>query len=266
MTGHEEELIEFQVRDRIAYITLNRPSRLNALSNEMHEALGERLRRFDLDESAWLAILSGNGRAFCSGADVRDRQQLPRAELERRGGTGGPYGHHVWEMMARSVNHKPIIVAAHGYAIGSGLSAVLSADLAVASADCKFQVTETPRGLPSVNFLAAMARQGMGASATELCLTGRYFTAEEALGWDLINRVAPEGEHLSGATELAHQVLAMPPLSVRASVRHRRQQLRRVILEARFEAEPLKLYLTDDYRASGLAFMKKEPPPEWVAQ
>lgn len=263
MTGG---FVEYETSERIAHIRLNRPDRLNAMSNDMHAEFADGLRQFDMDEDVWVAVISGNGRAFCSGADVKSRQQRSQDDLRRRGGTGGPYGHHIWEMMVRSVNHKPIIAAVHGYTIGSGLSIALSSDLLVAARDTRFQVTEAQRGLPTINFLAAMGLRGLGASAIEVCLTGRFFDAEEAARWDLVNRVCEPGRQVEVALELAEQVLAVPPLSVRASVRHRRHVLRKTIMDARFEADPMKLYLTEDYRTSGQAFLNKTEPPRYLGR
>lgn len=264
-TRARRPLVAYSVGDRIAHIELDRAEKLNALSNDMHEDLEDALKRFDLDDDAWVAIISGRGRAFCSGADVKSRQQRSADELRRQGGTGGPYGRHVWELMLRSVNAKPIITATHGYAIGSGLSLVLSADLAVAASDTRFQVTEAQRGLPTLNFFGAMRLAGAGASAMEACLTGRFFTAEDALRWDLINRIAAPGDQAAEAERLARQVLAIPPLTVRATVRHRRRALRDRIAATRYEADILKLYLTDDYRRSGKAFLDRDSAPDWTA-
>lgn len=264
MGEHAE--VQYRREGQIGYVTLARPEKLNALSNEMYGALGDALREFDMDEDAWVGILSGQGRAFCSGADVRSRQQRPAEELRREGGISGPYGRHIWDIFLKSVNHKPIIAAVHGYALGAGFAAVLSADLVVADETARFQVTEAQRGLSSIQFLAALQLRGLGASAIDAALTGRFIDAEEALQRDLINRVVVEGEHIAAAVELAESLLRIPPLSVRASVRHRRHELLQIVDDAKYEAEPMRLHLSEDFRISGQAFLAKDKNPEFVAR
>jgi enoyl-CoA hydratase/carnithine racemase len=103
--------------------------------------------------------------------------------------------------------------------MGLALGIVLECDLIVAAARTKFQVTETSRGLGGAKYWALLNFRGAAAFATEVTLTGRFFTAEEALAAGIINRVAPEGRHLEVAYELAAEVAKNPPLSVRATVR-----------------------------------------------
>ena len=108
--------------------------------------------------------------------------------------------------------------------------------------------TETSRGLGGARHWAQFHFRGAGAFGDEVSLTGRYFTAEEALAANVINRVAPAGKHMQVAWELTEAVAANPPLSVRASVRTRRWMMSRMTSEAYFQAAPLKLYLTEDFR------------------
>ena len=98
----------------------------------------------------------------------------------------------------QSVNWKPVIAAVHGYVLGLGLGMVLDCDLIVAEAGTKFHLTETSRGLGSAKQWAQLHFRS-GAFADEIALTGRYFTAEEALAANLINRVAPTGEFMAAA-------------------------------------------------------------------
>jgi enoyl-CoA hydratase/carnithine racemase len=99
-----------------------------------------------------------------------------------------------------------------------------------------------------------------GAFATEMALTGRFFTAEEAFEARLINRVAPKGKHLDIARALATEVNLNPPLSVRATVRTRRWQLAQLIRETAMQTQPLKLYLSEDFGEAARAFKEKRKP------
>lgn len=253
------DLVTYRREGELAFLGLNRPDKLNAFSDELVLALVDALRRFDADDAARVAVLSGHGRAFSSGADVRQRQMRTREELRVLGGPEG-WGARGADVFTRSVNWKPVVAAVHGYAIGMGLGVVLSTDLVVAEAGTRFQVTETPRGLSPVRYAFLMRMRGSAAFAMEAGLTGRFFTAEEAHADRLIDRVAPSGTHLQVATELALQVAANPPLSVRALVRARRAEMEEAERRAALLTEPMHLHLSDDFAESARAFMEKRAP------
>ena len=169
-------LVEYACKDQIATLSLNRPDRLNAFSDELVRHLADALRRFDLDPEAQVAIVCGNGRAFSSGADVHQRQLRKREEFLEHGGPQG-WGANSGDLLTRSVNWKPVIAAPHGYAMGLALGIVLECDLIVAADNTKFQVTETSRGLGGAKYWALLNFRGAAAFATEVSLTGRFFTA-----------------------------------------------------------------------------------------
>ncbi|MBO0735146.1 MAG: enoyl-CoA hydratase/isomerase family protein [Alphaproteobacteria bacterium] len=252
-------LVEYSCRDQVASLTLNRPERLNAFSDDLVRHLADALRRFDLDPQAQVAIISGNGRAFSSGADVHQRQMRTREEFEQHGGPQG-WGAHSGDLLTRSVNWKPVIAAPHGYAMGLALGIVLECDLIVAAPGTKFQVTETPRGLGGAKYWALLNFRGAAAFATEVTLTGRFFTAEEAFAAGIVNRVAPEGCHLEAARELALEIARNPPLSVRATVRTRRWYMEQIEREVTMQTAPLKLYLSEDFQEAARAFAEKRQP------
>src|SRR6202171_1359380 len=217
-------LVEYACSNQVATLTLNRPDRLNAFSDDLVRHLADALRRFDLGPQAQVAIICGKGRAFSSGADVHQRQLRKREEFEEHGGPQG-WGAHSADLLTRSVNWKPVIAAPHGYAMGLALGIVLECDLIVAAAGTKFQVTETSRGLGGAKYWALLNFRGAAAFATEVTLTGRFFTAKEALAAGIIHRVAPEGAYMEVARELAAAVAKNPPLGVRSTVRARRHAL-----------------------------------------
>ena len=135
-----------------------------------------------------------------------------------------------------------------------------SSELVVAEAGTKFQITEMPRGLGGSHYLALLNFRCGGSFATDVVLTGRFFTAEEALEAGLINRVTPKGEYLNVAYDLARQIASNPPLSVRSTVRSRRWYLGQVLREAELQSEPYKLHLTEDFKESARAFVEKRKP------
>ena len=212
----DTSLVEYQCRDFIATITLNRPDKLNAVNDDMVRQLSAALKRFDADNEARVAILCGSGRAFSSGADVHQRQLRSRAEFARYGGAQAQDASS-HDLFLRAVNWKPVMAAPHGYVLGLALGLVLESDMIVAEEGTQFQVTETPRGLSGAKYWALLNFRGGGAFATDVSLTGRFFTAEEALAAGVIDRVAPHGTYMEVARELAAAVAKNPPLGVRST-------------------------------------------------
>src|SRR5204862_1762276 len=113
------------------------------------------LKQFDTDDAAHVAILCGNGRAFSTGADVRQRQLRSREEFERHGGAQAQDASS-HDLLLRTVNWKPVIAAVHGYVMGLSLGLTLECDLIVAEEGTRFQVTETPRGLSGAKYWALL--------------------------------------------------------------------------------------------------------------
>lgn len=252
------ELVKYSRDGNIVTLTLNRPEKLNAFNDDLVRALGDGLRRFDADPEAHIAIICGSGRAFSSGADVHQRQLRDRKEFER---IGGPQAHgaHSADLLTRSVNWKPVIAAVHGYVLGLAIGIVFECDLVVAEEGTQFQITETSRGLGASKYWGLLNYRGGGAFSTEIALTGRFFSAEEAQAANLLNRVTPKGECLTVATELAKEVCKNPPLSVRATVRTRRWYLDQLGREIMMQTAPLKLYLSEDFQEAARAFAEKRP-------
>jgi enoyl-CoA hydratase/carnithine racemase len=254
------ETILYETKERMAYITLNRPRLLNAYNDTMGDELLQAHRDFDQDDALHVLIISGAGRAFCSGADVKQRQLRPMDEMRRLGGPAGgirPAGGLL--SLGQTVNWKPVIAAVHGYALGVGFGLAMAADLIVAAAGSKFQIREVQRGIAGAQHWATTWFWGGGRLATEIALTGRYFSAEEAQQLGIVNRVVPQDQLQAEAERLAQDILSNPPLSVRANVRVSRWFARRMEEEATYYTGGLKLHLTEDFRESAQAFMEKRP-------
>jgi len=254
--ARDDSLVEYACSEHIATITLNRPAKLNAVNDDMVRRMASALQRFDIDPEARVAILCGRGRAFSSGADVHQRQLRSREEFERHGGAQAQDASS-HDLFLRAVNWKPVVAAAHGYVLGLALGIVLESDLIVAEEGTKFQVTETPRGLSGTKYWALLNFRGAGAFASDVVLTGRFFTAEEAHAAGVIDRVAPRGTYLDVARELATSVAKNPPLSVRSTVRARRWYVERLSREVLMQVNLAKLHLTEDFRESARAFAEK---------
>jgi enoyl-CoA hydratase/carnithine racemase len=251
-------LVEYRRQGSIGFITLNRPEKLNAISDEVSAALCDALYQLSDDEDALIGILSGNGRAFCSGADVKQRQLRPKEDLKKLGGPSARAG-NIRHPFFRSPQAKPIIAAMHGFVYGVGLRIALYCDLTVASQGTRFQVTEVARGIDGIPFWMMLTERGAGAFADDVCFTGRVWQAEEAYQRNLLNRLCEPGQHLQEAENLAREVLNNPPLAVRAMVEARRAALEEIDARA-YAMRPRSLHLTDDFRESALAFVEKRKP------
>jgi enoyl-CoA hydratase/carnithine racemase len=217
----------YEVRDRIAFISFNRPEKHNALRDEDIAGLVEALHRLDDDDDADVAILSGQGKSFSSGGDVNDRLQRSMDE----GSTSGRATEYA--AFTDSGSFKPVIAAVHGYCLGHALGTALYCDHIVAASNAVFEVTEIKLGLPTAHFIP---RLGSPAFATEVAMTGRRFTAEEAWDAGIVARLVDDRAYLHAAEELARQLLAHPQWAVRQNVR-----VRRTILEEesrRYRATP----------------------------
>jgi enoyl-CoA hydratase/carnithine racemase len=253
------ELVEYRLEGHVATIILNRPDKLNAFDADLVRALAGKLRRFDEDEAARVAILVGTGKAFSSGADVKARQCRSIEEFERLGVPQEPDAHS-GDLLTRAVKWKPVIAAPHGYVMGLAVGIVLECDIVVAEAETKFQITETPRGLGGARYWGLAHFCGAAAFATEVALTGRFFSAEEAREAGLIARVCPKGEHLDIAQQLAQCIARHPPLSVRSTVRSRRYFMDVFEREIAAQTDSMKLYLTEDFREAVRAHLEKREP------
>jgi enoyl-CoA hydratase/carnithine racemase len=252
------QTVRYEVKGRICHIILNRPEKLNAASDQLVEEVNDALFEFDADPELHVAILSGAGRAFCSGADVQQRQLRTREELRR---LGGPAGRRSRESgLADTVNWKPVIAAVHGYSLGLGYSLSQSCDLVVAAQGTKFQIREVQRGLGGAQHWVATWFWTGTRFANEVALTGRMFTAEEALEQGMVNRVVPQQELMATAEALAAEIIANPPLAVRANVRVMRWFVNEMHRQSLYYTKGLGLHLTEDFQESARAFVEKRKP------
>lgn len=250
----DSDLVTYTREGRVAYLTLNRPDKLNAISDDVVQVLKERLAQFDADDEAWVGILHGAGRAFSSGADVIQRQLRPLEEIRSNGGPQARRNHAA-HIFYDQVNWKPIIAACHGYVFGAALGWVLSVDLLVAERGTQFQITEVRRGLPGARLWSLLAARTGHGFADEVALTARTFDAQEAAEHGMVNKLTEPGEHLKGAQEYAEQLLENPPLATRLMVRARRLAAEETDRRWTTFAQPFQLHLSADFRRSAQAFV-----------
>jgi enoyl-CoA hydratase/carnithine racemase len=209
----------YETRGEIAYITLNRPEKLNAVDAEVDDLLFDAWTRFREDPEVRLAILSGNGdKAFCAGADLATHvdgwlgggPDLGRKVLGR-GFAGG---------ITRGLHHtsKPIIVALHGLVMGGGIELALACDIRVASSDAQFGFYHMRRGMHFADggIVRLVNTCGVGI-AMELELMGEAITAERARECHLVNRVVPRAELMTTAQDIAAKILKNPRTAVESA-------------------------------------------------
>ncbi len=195
----------------VAIITIDRwEIARNAVDRATAAALAAALRRFDADETLAVAVVTGAGGTFCSGADLKAVGE-PERMLRLAEDGDGPMG------FSRLVLSKPAIAAVEGYAVAGGLELALWCDLRVAARDAVFGVFCRRWGVPLMDGGTIRLARLVGHSrALDLILTGRGVSGEEALAMGLVNRLVEKGEALSAALELARQIAAFPQACLRS--------------------------------------------------
>ena len=241
--------------DGIAILTIDRPEQRNALSKEVRDGLRAAWARFDADEAAHIAILTGAGdKAFCAGGDLKEMVETG-LKTPPRDMFPVPY-----ENIALS---KPTIAAVNGIAFAGGWMIAQGCDLCVASTKAKFAITEVKvgRGSPWSTPLIHMIPQRI---YMEIVLTGKPITAQRAYEVGLVNRLAEPGKTLDVALELAREVIEGAPLSVdaaRRTVMLATEMGRSAALDAGYAAHETA-YNSEDAQEGPRAFAEKRKP-EW---
>jgi enoyl-CoA hydratase/carnithine racemase len=201
------DLVELTTEGRVGLCRLNRPEARNALSPALRGELADALERFDADEEIHCIVIAGNDEAFAAGADVK-------ALAERSIDDELSPSESFWRRLAQV--RTPMIAAVSGWALGGGCELAMSCDMIVASETAEFGQPEiTLAIIPGGGGTQRLARTVGKARAMELVLTGRRFTAEEALRIGLINQVTGKRDWLEKAMELAQVVASRPPLAAR---------------------------------------------------
>jgi methylglutaconyl-CoA hydratase len=179
----------YEVRDRVGFITLNRPDKRNALNFKIVQELKEAFSAAENDDAVKVVVLQANGESFCAGADLGYLQQLQRFSYEENLSDSN----HLKSLFYQIYTLKKIVVACiqgHALAGGCGLAAVC--DFAFATPEAKFGYTEVKIGfIPAIVMVFLLRKMGEG-KAKQLLLTGELFTAEESLQFGLINKVVPQ--------------------------------------------------------------------------
>jgi len=251
-------MIDYELDNHIATITINRPDARNAVNGAVATGIEEAIDSLENDDEAWIGILTGartdKGYIFCAGADLKEISVNPGAMMTERGGFGG---------IVQRERSKPIIAAVDGPALAGGTEIVLSCDLVVASDTATFGIPEVKRNLVAgAGGLFRLPRKLPRNIAMECALTGDPIDATRAHAYGLVNHLCAEGDALATARELAERIAKAAPLAVRES--------RRIMLAATDEEDEvgwklsgegmMKMFGTEDFTEGITAFAEKREP------
>lgn len=261
--GHGPEVL-YEVADHVATITLNRPHRRNAISVRMLELLSQHFSAADDDGNVRVVILTGAGKGFCAGLDIKDAMAGSGIGGTGGGGGGGSF------MQTRNLPtvilqemDTPVIAALNGAAAGYGLDLALGCDLRLMASTAKLLPGFAKRGVvPESGGTWYLPRLLGWAKAAEISYLGRDIDAAEAERVGLVNRAVPDAELMPLATEWASEIASNAPLAIRAMkrlFRHGQTQdfashSHHVLLQT------MQLFGTKDFQEGLASFMEKRPP------
>ena len=249
----------YEVSDRIATLTLNRPDAMNATTDEMYQELQALIPQIAADRDVACVILTGAGRGFCAGADLKARKD-DATPLERR-------ARHRWilkdvlEPLYRL--EKPVIAAVNGAAAGAGFNIALACDFIVASEQASFIQAFARVGLvPDLGGLYLLGRVIGINKAKELCFTARKVPAQEAKELGIVNHVVPHDQLLTEARAIAAKITAASPTAI-AMTKTLLDKSTNSTLDQMLEFEGYAqtvAYLTPEYEEGVQAFREKRAP------
>ncbi len=251
------ETIAFQMEGNVAHITLNRPEAANAINLEMARELMQVALRCDEDPKSRAVLITGAGRNFCGGGDLKrfiaEGENLPRYVKET-----ATYMHAAVSRLARM--EAPVVAAVQGAAFGGGLSLMCGCDIVLAAESARFTVAFTRVGMSPDGSLTYFLPRLVGLRrALELTLTNRMLSAQEALAWGIVTRLVPDGDLLREAEALATELASGATRALGAAKRLLRNGWNET-LETQMELETQSITdmtRTRDSREGFAAFVEK---------
>jgi enoyl-CoA hydratase/carnithine racemase len=264
--------IDYEQRDRTVCITLNRPERLNAINDEMITELHDAFARAEGDDDVWTVIVTGSGRAFCSGADVNKSSTSHDDDWSRGIDTQGEpilSSMRQWDAPQEATPPylsmtKPIVCAVNGMCAGAGLDLVTTCDIAIASEDASFFDPHVSIGVVSGREMARVARIVPLNIAMRMALLGKHdrMSAERAFDLGLVSELVAPEDLVKRAWELAGLINENAPLAVRGTRMSIRKGLALPIYEAELLSENyrMKVAMSEDAQEGPRAFLEKRDP------
>jgi len=215
----QSEHIEYEQQDKVAIITLNRPETLNALTPSMREGLHDAVTLADSDNTVRVIVITGAGRGFCSGGDVKAMNAANKTK------SASPLEEKIAPVRDRAVlamrnASKPVIAAVNGAAAGAGMNIALACDIRVASIKARFGQTFSRRGLhPDWGGTYFLPRLVGMAKACELIWSGKMIDAEEALSLGIVSQLTNPEDLMTATLDMAAAFAAGPPIAIRMAKR-----------------------------------------------
>jgi E-phenylitaconyl-CoA hydratase len=251
--------VRIEKKNKIGYLTINRPEVLNALDRETLQELWRAWADFGDDPEVWVVLLTGAGpKAFSVGRDLKKYKE----------GEGIPQMEHIFEPLhAFTLGHapkmqKPVIAAVTGYALGWGFTLVLLTDIRIAAENAQFGFPEVKVGLPTGIGSLLLSQTLSWSQAMEILLMGEKIDAQEAHQLGLVNRIVPSDALLPQAEAIATKICENGPLAVQATKRIARMGLEMPFETARQTAEMMRYILrqTEDAQEGPKAFLERRKP------
>ena len=203
------ETVLYEKRDNVVVITLNRPDSLNSINRQLRQDLGDAITKFDGDNDAFVAIITGAGRAFCAGRDLKERATDNAEGVQARASQSmSPDRPFMWPQ-----TWKPLIAAINGFALAGGWSIAQMCDLRIAAEEAQLGITETKWSLLPP-FGTILPKSISLAATLELVFTAQPISAQRAYEIGFVNRVVPGDELMPEAMKLANQIAENAPLAV----------------------------------------------------
>lgn len=260
------EAVLYHLSGSIAYITINRPERMNALGQEVRKGLIDAFSEVRYDRSVKVAIITGAGeKAFCAGGDLKEHKDLYNRKPYRVGPDYGPLDEPATSSTIAIETYKPVIAAVNGYALAGGCELALACDIRIASENASFGLPEAKRGR-GANFGSVMLQYLIPRGiAMEMLFTGDAISAEEALRVGLVNQVVSLPKLLSTAETLANKIAQNAPISLRRIKELSVKSLGLPLFFALKMAPGPSPYETQDAREGAGSFAEKRPA-SWKGQ
>lgn len=251
------QFLTFEVVDRIATITVNRPDKLNALNDATMAELGVAIDEARRREDVGAILLTGAGRAFVAGADISELESQSPLDGTRRARAGQ-------DVFARyESSPKPVVAAINGFALGGGCELAMSCHVRIASEAAKLGQPEVKLGIvPGYGGTQRLPRLVGRGAALRLLLTGEIIGAAEALRLGLVDQVVPADALIDTATALLRAMLANAPLALAGCIEAVNRGLSLSVVEGcKIESDHFGLLSsTDDMKEGMRAFLEKRPP------
>lgn len=241
-------------RENIGIITMNRPDALNALNSETLHELMAVIETVEADDDINAVVVTGAGRSFVAGADIKEMSALTASE----GRKFGEYGNRVF--LALENMSKPTIAAVNGFALGGGCELAMACDIRIAGEKAKFGQPETGLGItPGFGGTQRLPRIVGISNAMELILTAKTITASDAKEMGLVSKVYPQEELMDEAVKMAQAIAANAQVAVKASKRCIRKGMQvDITTGTAYEAEAFgSCFATDDQKNAMQAFVEK---------